>query len=97
MAVDVPRPALKSHKALVIGIANEHSIAYGCAKAFRELGADVAITYLNDKARPHVEPLARALDASTSFASGSTKRFAFSLRYVMPMSAPSSRKARAQP
>ena len=64
MAVDVPRPALKSHKALVIGIANEHSIAYGCAKAFRELGADVAITYLNDKARPHVEPLARALDAS---------------------------------
>jgi len=64
MAVDVPRPALKGHKALVIGIANEHSIAYGCAKAFRELGADLAITYLNDKARPHVEPLARALDAS---------------------------------
>ena len=56
--------ALLGKRAVVLGIANEHSIAYGCAKAFRELGADVAITYLNDKARPHVEPLARALDAS---------------------------------
>ena len=36
---------------LVCGIANEHSIAYGCAKAFRELGADLAITYLNEKAQ----------------------------------------------
>ena len=50
-------------RALVVGIANEHSIAYGCAEAFRELGADLAITYLNEKARPHVEPLARELEA----------------------------------
>ena len=64
MAVDIPRPVLKDRKALVVGIANEHSIAYGCAKAFRELGADLAISYLNDKARPHVEPLARDLGAS---------------------------------
>ena len=63
MAIDIPRPVLKGHKALVIGIANEHSIAYGCAKAFHELGADLAITYLNEKARPHVEPLARSLEA----------------------------------
>ncbi|MBK7791586.1 MAG: enoyl-ACP reductase FabI [Betaproteobacteria bacterium] len=63
MTVDIPRPALKGSKALVVGIANEHSIAYGCAKAFRELGADLAITYLNAKARPFVEPLARALEA----------------------------------
>jgi enoyl-[acyl-carrier protein] reductase I len=55
---------LAGKKALVIGIANEHSIAYGCAKSFRSLGADLAITYLNDKARPHVEPLATALGAS---------------------------------
>ena len=46
-----------------MGIANEHSIAYGCASAFRELGAELAITYLNEKAKPHVEPLARALNA----------------------------------
>jgi enoyl-[acyl-carrier protein] reductase I len=57
-------PILAGKKALVVGIANEHSIAYGCAKAFRSLGADLAITYLNDKARPHVEPLAKALGAS---------------------------------
>lgn len=63
MAIDIPRPVLKGRKALVIGVANEHSIAYGCAKAFRELGADLAITYLNEKARPYVEPLARGLDA----------------------------------
>jgi len=63
MTLQVPRPVLSGSKALVVGVANEHSIAYGCAKAFRELGADLAVTYLNDKARPFVEPLARALEA----------------------------------
>jgi enoyl-[acyl-carrier protein] reductase I len=56
-------PVLKGAKALVIGIANDQSIAYGCAKAFRELGAELAITYLNEKARRFVEPLARELEA----------------------------------
>ena len=55
---------LEGMKALVVGIANEHSIAYGCASAFRQLGADLALTYLNDKARPFVEPLAGKLEAS---------------------------------
>lgn len=64
MKTDVPRPVLTGKKALVIGIANEHSIAYGCAKAFREVGAELAITYLNEKARPHVEPLAKELEAA---------------------------------
>lgn len=54
---------LHGKRALVIGIANEHSIAYGCARVFRQLGADLAITYLNEKARPYVEPLAKELDA----------------------------------
>ncbi len=63
MTVEIPRPPLKGSKALVVGIANEHSIAYGCARAFHELGADLAITYLNEKAKPHVEPLARQLGA----------------------------------
>ncbi len=57
------RPLFTGKKALVVGIANEHSIAFGCAAAFRELGADLAVTYLNDKARPFVEPLARKLEA----------------------------------
>jgi enoyl-[acyl-carrier protein] reductase I len=64
MKIEVPYPALKGKKALVIGIANEHSIAYGCAKAFREVGADLAVTFLNDKAKPHVEPLAKETEAS---------------------------------
>ena len=59
----VATPVLKGQKALVLGIANEFSIAYGCAKAFRMLGAEIAVTYLNEKARPHVEPLAKELDA----------------------------------
>ena len=61
--MQVPTPPLKGMKALVVGVANEHSIAYGCAKAFRAAGADLALTWLNDKARPHVEPLAQALEA----------------------------------
>jgi enoyl-[acyl-carrier protein] reductase I len=60
---DISSPPLLGKKALVLGIANEHSIAYGCARAFRKLGADLAITYLNDKAKPYVEPLARQLEA----------------------------------
>lgn len=57
------RPILAGRKTLVVGVANEHSIAYGCAKAFREAGADLAVTWLNDKARPYVEPLAEELGA----------------------------------
>lgn len=57
------RPILTGKKALVSGIANEHSIAYGCAKAFRELGAELAITYAGEKTRTYVEPLARELGA----------------------------------
>jgi enoyl-[acyl-carrier protein] reductase I len=60
---DIPTLPLLGKKALVLGIANEHSIAYGCARAFKKLGADLAITYLNDKAKPYVEPLARQLEA----------------------------------
>jgi enoyl-[acyl-carrier protein] reductase I len=64
MPITVPLPALKDKKALIVGIANDHSIAYGCAKAFREIGAELAVTFLNDKAKPHVEPLATELDAA---------------------------------
>jgi len=52
---------LEGKRGLVVGIANEHSIAFGCAKTFRALGAELAITYLNPKAEPYVRPLAEAL------------------------------------
>jgi enoyl-[acyl-carrier protein] reductase I len=55
---------LAGQKALVVGIANEDSIAYGCAKAFRSVGADLAVTWLNEKARRFVEPLGQELGAS---------------------------------
>src|SRR5260221_1906230 len=54
---------LEGKKGLIVGIANENSIAWGCAKAFRALGAEVAVTYVNDKGKKYVEPLARALEA----------------------------------
>lgn len=54
--------SLAGRKGLITGIANDQSIAWGCAKAFRFLGADLAVTYLSEKAKPHVEPLARELD-----------------------------------
>ncbi|GAB3444222.1 enoyl-ACP reductase FabI [Massilia solisilvae] len=58
-----PRPILTGAKALVTGIANEHSIAYGCARAFHEVGAELAVTYLNEKARGFVEPLAQQMES----------------------------------
>ena len=56
-------PGLEGKKGLVVGIANSHSIAWGCARAFRAAGADLAVTWLNDKAAPYVQPLAAQLQA----------------------------------
>jgi enoyl-[acyl-carrier protein] reductase I len=63
MSPVVKAKLLEGKKGLIIGIANDQSIAWGCAKAFRALGADFAVTYLNDKAKKYVEPLARELEA----------------------------------
>jgi enoyl-[acyl-carrier protein] reductase I len=52
---------LEGKKGLIIGIANDQSIAYGCAQVCREQGAELAVTYLNDKAKVFVEPLASEL------------------------------------
>src|ERR1700761_1335868 len=54
---------LEGKRGLIVGMANEQSIAWGCAKAFRAFGAELAVTYLNDKAKKYVEPLARELEA----------------------------------
>jgi enoyl-[acyl-carrier protein] reductase I len=54
---------LEGKQGLIVGIANDQSIAWGCAKAFRALGAETAVTYLNDKAKKYVEPLAQQLEA----------------------------------
>ena len=54
---------LSGKKGLIIGIANEHSLAYGCARHFRAAGAELAITYINAKTEPYVRPLSRALQS----------------------------------
>ncbi|CAN5787935.1 enoyl-ACP reductase FabI [soil metagenome] len=56
--------SLQGKRGLVVGVANDQSIAWGCARAFRDAGAELALTWLNDKARPHVEPLAMQLGAA---------------------------------
>jgi len=53
---------LKGKKGLILGIANQHSIAYGCAKAFKTLGAELAITYLNEPSKKFVDPIAEELE-----------------------------------
>ena len=64
MTIPVAKAALlEGKKGLIVGIANDKSIAWGCARAFRALGAELAVTYLNDKAKKFVEPLARELKA----------------------------------
>ena len=55
--------SLQGQKALVVGIANENSIAWGCAQALRAQGADLAVTWLNDRAETFVRPLAEAAGA----------------------------------
>ncbi|WP_456306775.1 enoyl-ACP reductase FabI [Paracraurococcus lichenis] len=54
---------LRGKRGLVVGIANEHSIAFGCAAKLRAFGADLAVTWLNARAEPHVRPLAERLGA----------------------------------
>ena len=64
MIPSAPAKLLEGKKGLIVGIANDHSIAWGCAKAFRALGSQLAVTYLNEKAKTYVEPLARELEAA---------------------------------
>lgn len=56
-----PARALEGRKALIVGVANDASIAYGCAKAFHDAGAVLAITWRNEKSRAQVESLTRDL------------------------------------
>ncbi len=55
---------MSNSKGLIVGVANDSSIAWGCAKALHGAGAELALTYLNDKAKPHVQPLADAVNTS---------------------------------
>ena len=54
---------LTGRKGLVVGIANDSSVAWGCAQAYRQRGADLAITYLNERSERYVRPLAEKVEA----------------------------------
>lgn len=52
---------LAGKKGLILGLANDHSIAWGCTQLMREMGADLVVSCLNEKARKYVEPLTQPL------------------------------------
>ncbi len=52
---------MEGKKGLIVGVANNKSIAYGIAKACRDQGAELAFTYLNDAIKKRVEPIAKDL------------------------------------
>lgn len=56
--------SLSGQKVLIVGIANENSIAWGCAQALKAQGAELAVTWLNEKAERFVRPLAERLGAA---------------------------------
>jgi enoyl-[acyl-carrier protein] reductase I len=55
---------LKGKKGLVVGVASADSIAFGCAAKLRAFGADIALTYINEKSRKYIEPLATQIDSA---------------------------------
>lgn len=54
---------LAGKRGLIVGVANEHSIAAGCAQVCAREGARLALTYLNEKAQPFVAPVAHSVGA----------------------------------
>ncbi|HHY0177172.1 enoyl-ACP reductase FabI [Legionella waltersii] len=48
-------------KGLIVGVANEHSIAWGCAKVLHEAGSELAITYQNEKTKQYVQPWVKCI------------------------------------
>lgn len=58
-----PLRPLDGRRGLILGVANEHSIAWGCARLVHRHGARLVLSCLNDKAHPYAAPLAAAVDA----------------------------------
>jgi len=55
---------MKGKKGLIVGLANDKSIAYGIAKACAAQGAEMAFTYLNDALKKRVKPIAESFGSS---------------------------------
>jgi enoyl-[acyl-carrier protein] reductase I len=63
MNMQPPYLPLAGQRGLILGVANENSIAWGCALQAYKQGAKLVLSYLNDKAKPHVAPLAEQIEA----------------------------------
>ncbi|MCC5792407.1 MAG: enoyl-ACP reductase FabI [Legionellaceae bacterium] len=55
---------MHQRKGLIVGLANASSIAWGCAKVLRAAGAELALTYQNEKSKAYVQGLADELESS---------------------------------
>ena len=58
---------MKGKKGLIMGVANERSIAWGISQKLAEAGAELAFTYLGDALKKRVIPLAEKLNSKVTF------------------------------
>ena len=58
---------LTGKKAVIFGVANDRSIAWGVAKEYKRLGASIALSYVNEAIKKRVEPLAKSIEADFIF------------------------------
>ena len=58
---------MKGKKGLIMGVANERSIAWGISQKLAEAGAELAFTYLGDALKKRVVPLAEKLNSKFTF------------------------------
>ena len=65
---------LKNKKGIILGIANDHSIAWGIAKKLSDNGAEIALTYQNDILLKRVEPLAKQINSQLLIECDFTKK-----------------------
>lgn len=59
-----PAPLMQGKRGLVMGVANDRSIAWGIAKAAHDQGAELAFTYQGDALKKRVDPLAESVGSS---------------------------------
>ena len=86
---------MKGKKGLIMGVANERSIAWGISQKLSEAGAELAFTYLGDALKKRVIPLAEKLNSKVTLefsfsARGTTLFLRASPKYVKANSAPAS-------
>jgi len=65
--MEITNMIMKGKKGIVLGIANRKSIAYGIAKACKEQGAEMAITFLNERFEKKLAPIAEELECGERF------------------------------